>query len=215
MARELLKYDDVKQITLVDLDPAVVKLANSSHHLLSLNEGSLLDPRVTVINQDAFEYMEHTDEWYDVILVDLPDPNNESLNKLYTKEFYSLLRNHLLPGGALMIQATSPVFATEVYWTISKTVESTGLYVENFHVDIPSFGNWGFVMASRNPITVNELSIDVPTRYLTTDLLNSLTDFGKDEDDRIYKGDRRVEITPNTLIDPHLIEKYEKAWLNY
>lgn len=215
VARELLKYDDVKQITLVDLDPAVVKLANSSHHLLSLNEGSLLDPRVTVINQDAFEYMEHTDEWYDVILVDLPDPNNESLNKLYTKEFYSLLRNHLLPGGALMIQATSPVFATEVYWTISKTVESTGLYVENFHVDIPSFGNWGFVMASRNPITVNELSIDVPTRYLTTDLLNSLTDFGKDEDDRIYKGDRRVEITPNTLIDPHLIEKYEKAWLNY
>lgn len=213
--RELLKYDDVKNITLVDLDPAVVNLAVSTHHLLELNEGSLLDSRVHVLHQDAYEFMEHTEQWFDVILVDLPDPNNESLNKLYTKEFYSLLRNRLKPGGAIMVQSTSPVFATEVYWTISRTIESTGLYTENFHVDIPSFGNWGFVMASRDPIVIEDLSIDVPTRYLTSKMLEGLTEFGKDEDDVIFAGDKRVILKPNTLIDPHLIEKYEKAWINY
>lgn len=213
--KELLKYETIEKITVVDLDPRIVELAKSNHHLVQLNKSSLYDERIHVIHKDAFEFMEKTKDWYDVILVDLPDPNNDSLNKLYTREFYSLLRNHLLPGGALMVQATSPVFATEAYWSISKTIQSTGLYIENFHVDIPSFGNWGFVMASRNQINVNELTISVPTAYLNTEMLNSLTYFGKDEDETIIKNGEIVPIKPNTLINPHLIEKYEQAWKNY
>ncbi|MCA0969820.1 polyamine aminopropyltransferase [Halobacillus litoralis] len=215
-AKELLKYDTVDQISLVDLDPAVTELAKNNHHLLSLNEGSLSDDRVDVRNEDAFNYLEQSDQFYDVIIVDLPDPNNESLNKLYTREFYSLLRNHLAPGGAAMVQATSPVFATEVYWTIDKTVRETGLNTANFNVDIPSFGNWGFVMASRDPIDVEDIQIDMDTRYLTNEMLPALTVFGKDEDGEIVTSDgEKVTIKPNTLIDPHLIQKYEKAWQNY
>lgn len=214
--KEILKYDDVEKLTLVDLDPAVVELANSNKELLKLNEGSLKNEKVKVKNMDAFEFLEGTDEWFDVIIIDLPDPNNESLNKLYTKEFYSLVRNHLVPGGAAMIQATSPVFATEVYWTISETIAATGLHIENLHVDVPSFGNWGFVMASRNPIDLNELDINVPTRFLTTDLLPSLISFGKDEDGQIESSNGGyVALKPNTLIDPHLIQIYERSWKNY
>ncbi|WP_186578428.1 polyamine aminopropyltransferase [Aquibacillus kalidii] len=214
--KEVLKYNDVKQITLVDLDPAVIDLANHNPHLLELNDGSLKDERVTVLNQDAFKFLENSQKWYDVILVDLPDPNDESLNKLYTKEFYSLARNHLKPEGAMMVQSTSPVFATEVYWTISKTIESTGLHVENLHVDVPSFGNWGFVFASRNDITLSKLNIAVPTRFLSTDMLVGLTKFGKDEDSIITTKNGSIkELKPNTLIDPRLIGIYENSWENY
>lgn len=215
-AKEILKYEDVKNITLVDLDPAVVELANTNKHLLELNEGSLKNDKVHVENGDAFQFLENTNEWFDVIIVDLPDPNNEGLNKLYTKEFYSLLRNHLLPGGAAMIQATSPVFATEVYWTISETIASTGLFTENLHVDVPSFGDWGFVMASRDALNLSKIDIDVPTEFLTEDIISGLTTFGKDADKQITdKNGNAVELKPNTLIDPHLIQIYEKAWKNY
>ncbi|WP_338754664.1 polyamine aminopropyltransferase [Bacillus sp. FJAT-52991] len=214
--RELLKYEEVSDITLVDLDPQMVELANTNHFLVDLNEGALENEKVTIVHEDAFRFMEQAKGFYDVILVDLPDPNNESLNKLYTMEFYSLLRNHLSPDGAMMVQATSPVFAPEVYWTIDRTIASTGLQTENLHVDIPSFGGWGFVLASRKPIDLETLEIPSNTRYLTTDLLPSLSHFGKDEDAQIEgKDGELVKIEPNTLIRPNLIEVYEKSWRYY
>jgi spermidine synthase len=213
--RELLKYEKVENITVVDLDPRMTELAKTHHDLVELNEKALFNERVHVINQDAFDFMKETDEWYDVILVDLPDPNNESLSKLYTVEFYSLLRNHLNPGGTVMVQATSPVFAREVYWTINETIAETGLFTQNLHVDIPSFGNWGFVLASRHEVDLRNTEIIVPTRYITTELLLSFTHFGKDEDRNLVKGNKKVTLQPNTLIHPILIEMYEKAWRNY
>nr|WP_040957039.1 polyamine aminopropyltransferase [Virgibacillus sp. SK37] len=215
-AKEVLKYDTVENVTLVDLDPAVIDLANTNKYLLELNDGSLKNNKVHVKNKDAFQFLEKSIVFYDVVLVDLPDPNNESLNKLYTKEFYSLVRNHLSPEGTMMVQATSPVFATEVYWTISETISSTGLNTENLHIDVPSFGNWGFVMASRKDIELDELKITVPTRYLKSELLPSLAVFGKDEDGDIEgRNGKDLTLKPNTLIDPHLIQIYEKAWKNY
>jgi spermidine synthase len=207
--RELLKYDEVEEVTLVDLDPAVIELANTNPYLLELNGGALMDKRVHVENQDAFQYLENSDQWFDIVIIDLPDPNNESLNKLYTKEFYSLVRNHLTPGGALMVQATSPVFAREAYWTISNTIASTGLQTENFHVDIPSFGNWGFVLASREEIAIEDMKISVETNYLKEEMIESLTYFGKDE------SDNGLELGVNTLIDPLLIPIYERSWEYY
>lgn len=214
--REIEKYEDVKEITLVDLDPRIIELAKTNPQLSQLNKHSFKNSKVTVINKDAFDFIENVDGFYDVIIVDLPDPNNESLNKLYTLEFYSLLRNHLSPDGAMMVQSTSPVFATEVYWTIDKTISETGLSTDNFHLDIPSFGNWGFVLASRKQIDPDEISIDVKTNYLTTEIIPSLTVFGKDEDQIITNQDgKEIVLEPNTLIHPNIIEKYEQAWLNY
>ncbi|WP_273851046.1 polyamine aminopropyltransferase [Guptibacillus spartinae] len=213
--RELLKYDSVKSITVVDLDPEMVKLASEHHLLTDLNEHSLEDKRVHVRNEDAFQYIKKEEKAFDVIIADLPDPNNESLNKLYTWEFYSLLRNHLELNGALMVQATSPLFAREAYWTIARTIEETGLVTSNYHVDIPSFGNWGFVMGTREPVDQAELTISVQTDYLSSDMIPSLTVFGKDEDQQMIREGKTVRFEPNTLIQPHLIEKYERAWLYY
>ncbi|WP_100330071.1 polyamine aminopropyltransferase [Bacillus xiapuensis] len=214
--RELLKYQETKEITLVDLDPAVVQLANEHHLLTGLNQHSLQNKKVRVLHQDAFQFMKQAHGFYDVIIVDLPDPNNESLNKLYTIEFYSLLRNHLAADGAMAVQATSPVFAPEVYWTIDHTIAAAGLKTANLHVDIPSFGGWGFVLASRQPISLDRLPIIEQTRYLSTELLPSLGRFGKDEDSLIEgENGQLIELRPNTLIRPNLIEMYEKSWRYY
>ncbi|MDN5708775.1 MAG: polyamine aminopropyltransferase [Planococcus sp. (in: firmicutes)] len=214
--RELLKYDELRKIDLVDLDPKMTALAQQNHLLTELNENSLDHEKVNVLNGDAFRFLEQAEGFYDVIIIDLPDPNNESLNKLYTQEFYSLARNHLSPDGAMMVQATSPVFAPEVYWTIDKTIDATGLQTENLHADIPSFGGWGYVLASRNGINIEELEILEDTQYLTEDLLPALTVFGKDEDAAIEDSNgQNITLEPNTLIRPELIEIYEKAWNNY
>ncbi|MBD1380303.1 polyamine aminopropyltransferase [Bacillus sp. IB182487] len=215
--RELRKYEEVKAITLVDLDPKVVALGKTNRDLVQLNEKSFEDERVKVLHEDAFKFAEHhSDQFYDVILVDLPDPNNESLNKLYTLEFYQLLRNRLAPGGSLMIQGTSPTFATEVYWTINQTIKEAGLYTENLHVDVPSFGDWGFVLAKREPVKLDQADIFVETKFLTNEVVAGLTTFGKDIDNEIVNDDGQpVSIETNTLMKPTIIEKYEKAWRSY
>ncbi|GAA0288263.1 spermidine synthase [Gracilibacillus halotolerans] len=216
--REILKYDDVEHITVVDLDPAVVDLAIGHPFLKELNKQAFQHEKVTVVHDDAFEFLKSGSDLYDVIIVDLPDPNNESINKLYTKEFYSLVRNHLQPWGAAMIQATSPVFAVEVYWTIHHTIESTGLFTIPLHVDVPSFGNWGFVLASRKEVEVAELFIEekVQTKYITNDLIESLTTFGKDEDANIVdRNGEKKELEINTLINPILLPIYEDSWKYY
>ncbi|SIS51822.1 polyamine aminopropyltransferase [Salimicrobium flavidum] len=215
-AKELLEYQGLDSVTVVDLDPAVVELANENPHLRKLNEGALEDPLVEVFHEDAFKYLEESEERYDAVLVDLPDPNNESLNKLYTKEFYSLVRNHMKPDGIMMAQATSPVFATEVYWTIDETIQATGMNTYNYHVDVPSFGNWGFVMASRKDIDTEEATIRTDTEFLTEEVISALAVFGKDEDREIINSDGQVKnLEPNTLIHPNLVQKYEKAWEHY
>ncbi|MGM0843421.1 MAG: polyamine aminopropyltransferase [Bacillota bacterium] len=214
--RELRKYQEVKNITLVDLDPRVVELAEENSSIAELNEYAFEDERVEVVNQDAFNFMEQSEGLYDVILVDLPDPNNESLNKLYTMEFYQLLRNHLPPGGSIMVQSTSPTFATEVYWSIDKTIQAADLNTANLHVDIPSFGDWGFILASREEPSLSNLSVEVETKFLTDEVLQGLGTFGKDIDSFITdeKGNE-VKLEINTLINPNLIQKYEKAWKTY
>lgn len=215
-ARELLKYKNIESIKLVDLDPAMTHLSKTNTLITQLNHHSLSNPRVHVINEDAFKYLQDHQGMYDVILIDLPDPNNTSLNKVYTEEFYSLVRNHLSPTGAMIVQATSPTFATDVYWTINKTVQATGLYTQNLHVDVPSFGDWGFVMAARHPFKIDDIKLkNVKTKYLTTSVLHTLDSFGKDIDQNIYKDGKKVVFKPNTLIHPNLIEMYQKAWLYY
>jgi len=207
--KELLKYDEVKEITLVDLDKEMINFSKNDPLMTRLNNGSLESDKLNIYNVDALSFLKkNRRQLYDVILVDLPDPNDESLNKLYTKTFYAYLRNSLAPDGYISIQATSPLFAREVYWTISETVKSTGLHVVNYHVDVPSFGDWGFVLASRDKISVEKINIKVETKFLSNDMVKGLFYFGKDQ----MKPDK-VEI--NTLNKPVIIQLYEKAWENY
>lgn len=201
-AREILKYNDVKKIDLVDLDSEMTKICSTNPNITKINQNSLKSEKLHVINYDAYEYLENNKEKYDLIIVDLPDPNSEVLNKLYSNVFYRMCKASLEDEGVLVVQSTSPYYAPKAYWCVSKTIESEGFKVKNYHLQVPAFGDWGFNMASRQDLSEN-IDFDVETKYLTKDNVSALFKFGKDE----IAND--VEI--NRLTKPVLMEYYNKA----
>lgn len=203
--RELLKYKDTK-ITLVDLDEAMVELCRTDKNISRLNENSLDSERLKVVIDDGYRFLENTEEKFDVIIVDLPDPNNESLNKLYSNIFYRLCSNALTDEGIMTVQSTSPYYATKAFWCINKTIESEGFYVKPYHLQVPAFGDWGFNMASKKEIK-NEIKMTVETKYLTNENIKSLFNFGKDE--------KIDNIELNTLSKPQLMQYYAEAEKNW
>jgi spermidine synthase len=203
--REILKWGEVERVTLVDLDPAMTALAVEVPLVRELNGGALQDPRVAVRNEDAMAFLAELapDRHFDVAVVDFPDPNTFSLGKLYTTRFYRLLRAHLAPDGAAAIQATSPLVARTSFWCIATTLEAAGFAVRPYHVAVPSFGEWGFLLARLGPF---ELPATVPAglRFLSPALLPGLFAFGPDLS--------RVPAEVNRLDNQILVQYYEAEW---
>lgn len=145
--REVLKYPTVSSITLVDLDSAVTSIFRQSDFLSALNSGSLNNPRLKVINTDAFRWLKGNSETFDFIVIDFPDPSNFSVGKLYTTSFYKEIRKALAPGASFVVQSTSPYMARKSFWCVNNTIAATGFKTMPYHVYVPSFGEWGYVMA--------------------------------------------------------------------
>ncbi len=150
--REILKYPSIRSVTLVDLDPEMTTLFTHSEMLASLNNHAFRSPKVHVINADAFRWLRANTRRFDAVLVDFPDPTNFSVGKLYTVSFYKELTRALAPGAVISVQSTSPLVAPRAYWTVAATLEAAGLITRGYHVYVPSFGEWGFVLASNRPI---------------------------------------------------------------
>lgn len=200
--REVLKYPEVKKIDLVDLDAEMIRICSTDKNITDINENSLLSDKLNILNMDAYEYLENCSERYDVIIVDLPDPNTEVLNKLYSNIFYRMCGGCLTDSGVLVVQSTSPYYATKAFWCINKTIESEGFNVKAYHIEVPAFGDWGFNMASKRELS-EEITFDVETRYLTSDNVASLFTFGKDE--------VNLDVDINQLTRPVLMDYYNKA----
>jgi spermidine synthase len=176
--REILRHPEVTSVTLVDLDPAMTQTFSTRPELVALNGNSLNDPRVHVINADAFSWLREAHSAFDVAIVDFPDPNNFSLGKLYTLQFYRLLRGVLATGGVAAIQATSPLFSPQAYSCIVETVSEAGFTTRPYHTYVPAFGEWGFVLASMGDVTFRPLPTGL--RYLDDTNLPDLFHFPKD-----------------------------------
>ncbi|MFZ5439299.1 MAG: polyamine aminopropyltransferase [Myxococcota bacterium] len=203
-AREVLRYGaELERVTLVDLDGAMTKLALEATELAELNGRSLADPKVRVINDDAMQWLTNTDEQFDVVIVDFPDPNNFSLGKLYTTRFYDLLRRHVADDGVAVIQSTSPLFARRSYWCIDTTLRAAGFQTRPFHVWVPSFGEWGYVLAGHGSLEPKH-PLPEGLRFLSDDTLPTLFQFPKDME--------RVPAEVNRLNNQVLVHYYEEEW---
>jgi len=192
-AREVLKYEGVEHVTLVDIDPAVTDLARSHPVLREQNRGSLTDPRVEVLNEDAYTYLRRSGELFDVIIADFPDPKSISLARLYSLQFYRLANRHLGPGGVFVTQATSPFFSQRAFLSILKTVRTAGFTAVPYRNHVPTLGEWGFVLGLKLP-TDRQLSPEalkgaleretfpgLETQFLNQDAMKHMLNFGKDE----------------------------------
>lgn len=180
-ARELLKYPRLEQLTVVDLDPAMFRLARDNPHIRQLNGDSFRDPRVKTISEDAFVFLDRNNERFNLIIADLPDPKNISLARLYSREFYRVARRHLTVDGVFVTQATSPFYAREAFWSIVASLQSAGFKeVVPYHAYVPAFGEWGFVLASDQPLQPEKTQLSTETRFLQPDGIEPLFSFGKD-----------------------------------
>lgn len=147
-------------VTLIDIDPAVVDLFAGrdedapdwlSRALVEQNRSAFDDPRLTLIHGDAFievERLAADEERFDVVVVDLPDPNHPDLNRLYSDYFYARVRAILSPDGAIAVQSTSPYHAKEAFLSIGKTLAHAGFVVSQYHANVPSFGEWGWTLGT-------------------------------------------------------------------
>jgi spermidine synthase len=201
--REVLRYPNVESVTLVDLDPEMTRLFSTHPELRRLNQGAFADPRVRVVNDDAFRWIDASADSFDFAVVDFPDPSNFSLGKLYTTTFYRLLAKRLAPDAAFVVQATSPLFARQSYWCIVTTLEDAGLAAAPYHVYVPSFGEWGFVLAGR---TLPQRPSKLPSglRFLTPTAIPEMFDFPRDM--------ARVPAESNRLHTQSLVRYYEREW---
>ncbi len=207
-AREILKHD-IGKLEIVDLDPKITELSKKMPMIRELNKDALLSEKVTIYNEDAFTFLLKSEKQYDMIISDLPDPSNESLARLYSNAFYHLVLARLKPDGLFITQATSPELTSKAFWCIDQTIKEAGFsYTYPFNVNVPSFGNWGFVMAAHRPVSI-EFDESIPTLFLEKDLIDHMFYFPKD---------RRVpEVISNNLDQPILLEYYLEHWrdLNY
>ncbi len=201
--REILKYPQVERVTLVDLDPEVVRIFRTHAELRRLNLGAFDDPRVRVEHADAFPWLEEGSDLYDVAFVDFPDPSNFSVGKLYTTTFYHRLLRRLAPDALFVVQSTSPLFARQAYWCVVETVRASGARAWPYHVYVPSFGEWGFVLGSRGEWRL-PARFPEGLRFLTEDQARAMFEFPTDMGP--------VPADVNRLNNQALVQYYEREW---
>ena len=205
-AREVFRHPGVRRVTLVDLDPAMTRLFARTPMLAALNAGSLTDPRMTVVNADAFRWIRDARGRYDAVIVDFPDPVDFSVGKLYTTSFYRELRRLLAPGAVASVQSTSPLVAPGAFWTVAATLEAAGFVTRPYHAYVPSFGEWGFVLAAGGAIP-DAARIGAGNRFVTPAVAARLFDFPPDM--------ARRPMAPNRLDNQALVRVFDAEWSAY
>jgi spermidine synthase len=203
VARELLREPGIGRIVQVELDPAVIELARST--MRDANGGSLDDPRVKVVIDDAMTWLRDLDVGrfggrFDAVIVDLPDPNTPVLGRLYSTEFYALAARALAPDGLMVVQAGSPYSTPTAFWRTVSTIRAAGYAVTPYHVHVPTFGDWGFALARHGDTAPTpRVPADAPPlRFLDQRVLDAAGVFAGDT------GPRSLE--PSTLDNPRVVE---------
>ena len=164
--RETLAHKSVEKVSMLDLDKEVVDLCRQ--YLPLHHQGSFDDPRVTLLHQDAREYLSSGAAKFDVMIMDLVDPLEAgTAYLLYTEEFYRIVKSSLKPGGILVTQSGPAGLLSfqECFTTIYKTLSSIFNHTAPAQAHVPAFQTlWGFTVASDAPLP--SLSQDQVDRLL-------------------------------------------------
>lgn len=170
--REVLSHDTVKRAVMVDIDAEVVELCQ--RFLPGYSRGAFADRRTELYHVDAREYLAQSQDIFDIIIIDLPDPIEEGpAYRLYTREFYQLVQNRLGDSSLMVVQSGSASW-TELlnFASVYQTLQSVFNTVYPYQVDVPAFGGpWGFCLASHhlNPVELTPAEVDgrLATRSLS------------------------------------------------
>ena len=223
-AREALRHDSVRSVTMVELDAGVVELMRRVDELAVIQDGACDDDRLTIVDDDAFAWVgreiDRGTDGYDAVVVDFPDPDTPALGRLYSVELYAQIEQLLRPGGRVVVQCGSPFFAPEAYWTCADSLEAAGFGVLSYHVDVPSFGDWGFHLAVPDPnpddgvpAAVDGSDIELASveglRFLDATVFAAAQIFPVD----VRRA--RFDTRPSTVLDPSIVGAAQGAWIGY
>jgi spermidine synthase len=203
--REILEHQDTREVVLVDLDQEMTELFRTAPLLKEVNRNAFDSPKVTVINEDAFQWIKsYAGQPFDAVIIDFPDPSNYSLGKLYSLTFYKALRKLMSENTVVSVQSTSPFFARSSYWCIARTMQAAGFDIVPYHIYVPSFGEWGFVLGGLQP---PKPVISGEQSFLTQEVFDAATRFPKDM--------AEVDAPVNRLDDQVLVRLFTDEWAHY
>ncbi|OYQ46775.1 polyamine aminopropyltransferase [Flavobacterium aurantiibacter] len=204
--REILKYPQVKSITLIDLDQQLTTAFQQNDVLKKLNHNSLNHPKVRVFNADAYQWIKTNTKKYGVVIIDFPDPSNYSIGKLYALNFYDELQKRLLPNALVAVQSTSPYFAPKSFWCIHQTIKAILPHAQAYQTYVPSFGAWGFTLASAQPFQNFAVRRKVEKLRFYNYKFTDLTSFSRDM--------LAPEVEVNKLNNQILVRYFDEEWGN-
>lgn len=159
LAAELLKHSEIKRIDLVEIDPKMIELGKENFHFTNLNQGSLEDARVHVHIEDGFAYMKHQPpSRFDAVFIDFPYPHSPDLLRLYSVEFYKIVRRTLTSQGFVIMDG--PLYSpdeinragntTPPQWVLRDTIHAAGFK------NLFAFGNFeGFYFFTKDDFEAN------------------------------------------------------------
>lgn len=170
-ARDVLRFPQVDRIDLVDCSPEVINYGRTTFK--PFNQGSFESEKITIYEREAFEFIsgfiDSSDrELYHVILCDFTSPNRVEATQIHSREWYQNLSHLLHPGGLVSVNSLSPQLQSLAFWCLYRTLRSANFLPYPLQISIPSFhahnyGDWGFILASREPILKEEIyAIEVP-----------------------------------------------------
>jgi len=204
--REILKYPSIEEIVLVDLDSEMTDLFTKHEALSKLNSNALSSPKVRVINDDAFLWIKSNTQKFDFIAVDFPDPSNFSVGKLYTNSFYRVLKTALAEKGVGAIQSTSPYVAKKSFWCVNSTLKSVGFKTTPYHVYVPAFGDWGYILISNEDFQLPQ-KYPEGLKFVTVELAQTFL---------VFPQDMMFDSTEiNKLNNQILVRHFEQEWADY
>jgi spermidine synthase len=177
-AREVLRYPEVKEVTAVDIDAAIMDFGKNLEPIVRFNKGSLNNPKVRTVIQDGRVFLENSLEKWNVIIIDIPEPtcSYPGLSRLFSVEFYHIVKNHLEAGGVLNVACSVSSEMPSYFWAVQATIKAAGFYILPYHFDyIVEWGqDWGFCLGANKPVSISDVKIKVSTCYLNQERLNDM-----------------------------------------
>lgn len=180
-SREVLRYREVKEIVAVDVDSVMVDFGKNLEPLVKFNKGSLNNPKVKTVIEDGRKFVEENESKWDAIFVDIPEPSSENpqLRRLFSVEFFRLLKERLEPGGVVTISCPSLAKIPDYLWSVQATLVEAGFHVLSYHYDtIAEYeDDYGYCMATNRPILPKDITIPISSRYLSKERVQDMFHF--------------------------------------
>ena len=170
-SEELFKHPSVKRIVMAELDPVVIDI--SRKYLGTINKGALDDPRLEIRIGDGYEFVKSTTERFDLIVLDLTDPDTPAFH-LYSEEFFRMCQGRLKPGGMLTLHLGSPVYQAETVRKNAANLRKVFKHVAPLSLFIPLYGSQWCLAVASDTVDPRAVTVDTIAQRMTERKLDDL-----------------------------------------